>query len=109
MGAAACYRNGSHMRVTVLCDRLPAPARLAARLLSEGLMATISAFMVFWGLGLVETTWHQVIDEFPFLRVGITYLPIPLGGAVTFLFVLERLLLGAPPELDPAILRREPE
>jgi TRAP-type C4-dicarboxylate transport system permease small subunit len=97
-GAAACYRSGTHMRVTVLRDRLsPGPQR-AMDLTAEGLMALVSLFMIVWGGGLVATTWHQVIAEFPFLSVGITYLPIPLGGAVTLLFVAERLLIGPPPQ-----------
>jgi TRAP-type C4-dicarboxylate transport system permease small subunit len=39
-----------------------------------------------------------VIAEFPFLSVGITYLPLPIGGAVTLLFIVERLWAGPPAE-----------
>jgi TRAP-type C4-dicarboxylate transport system permease small subunit len=99
-GAAACYRSGTHMRVTVLRDRLQGRAQRAVDLVGEGLMALVSLFMLVWGGGLVGTTWHQVIAEFPFLSVGVTYLPIPLGGAVTLLFVVERLLIGPPPQTD---------
>ena len=99
-GAAACYRSGTHMRVSVLRDLLPAGPQRAVDLVAEGLMALISVFMIVWGGRLVLATWHQVIAEFPFLSVGITYLPIPLGGAVTLLFVVERLLIGPPPQTD---------
>ena len=99
-GAAACYRSGTHMRVTVLRDMLPSGPQHAIDLVAEGLMALVSVFMIVWGGRLVLTTWHQVIAEFPFLSVGITYLPIPLGGAVTLLFVIERLLIGPPPQFD---------
>src|SRR6266853_4750786 len=99
-GAAACYRSGTHMRVTVLRDLLPSGPQRAVDLVAEGLMAAISVFMIVWGGRLVLTTWHQVIAEFPFLSVGITYLPIPLGGAATLLFVAERLLIGPPPQTD---------
>lgn len=95
-GAAACYRDGMHMRVTVITDRIPVPAQRLTALAAELLMALIALFMVIWGFGLVETTWHQTIDEFPFLRVGITYLPIPLGGLVTLIFVVEQLTIGRP-------------
>jgi TRAP-type C4-dicarboxylate transport system permease small subunit len=97
IGAAACYRAGLHMRVTLAIDLLPAPMKRLAELVSELLLGLLAAFMVNWGLGLVETTWYQTIDEFPFLRVGITYLPIPVGGAIMLLFVIERLWLGPPP------------
>jgi TRAP-type C4-dicarboxylate transport system permease small subunit len=99
-GAAACYRSGTHMRVTVLRDLLPKGPQRAVDLVAEGLMALVSLFMIVWGGRLVLTTWHQVIAEFPFLSVGITYLPIPLGGAVTLLFVIERLVIGPPQQAD---------
>jgi len=50
---------------------------------------------------LVEATWYNTIADFPSLSVGVTYLPIPLGGAALFLFVIERLACGAPEPLPP--------
>src|SRR3989442_2670131 len=96
-GAAVCYRSGVHMRVTVVRDLLPAGARRAVDLVAEGLMIVIALFMVIWGGRLVAATWQQVIAEFPFLSVGVTYLPIPIGGAVTLLFIAERLRIAPPP------------
>ena len=40
---------------------------------------------------------RRPIAEFPTLRVGLTYLPIPLGGLFTLLFIIERLWVGPPP------------
>jgi TRAP-type C4-dicarboxylate transport system permease small subunit len=48
--------------------------------------------MLWWGIKLVETTWYQSIAEFPIITAGMAYLPIPIGGALTALFVIERLL-----------------
>jgi TRAP-type C4-dicarboxylate transport system permease small subunit len=95
-GAAACYRVSAHMRVTVLVDMLPTPARRAQIVVVELVMGALGLFMAIWGARLVEATWHQSIAEFPFLSVGVTYLPIPIGGAILSLFVLERLAIGAP-------------
>jgi TRAP-type C4-dicarboxylate transport system permease small subunit len=97
IGGASCYRVEAHMRVAVLVRLLPRPWRGLAEFLSEALVGLLGLFMVMWGIGLVETTWHQSIAEFPELSVGVTYLPIPVGGALTLLFVLERLLIGPPP------------
>jgi TRAP-type C4-dicarboxylate transport system permease small subunit len=95
-GAAACYRTETHMRVTVVTRMLgPVGQRIADRL-GEALVALLSLFMVRWGLQLVETTWHQSIADFPFLSVGVTYLPIPIGGAITLLFAVERMVIGPP-------------
>jgi TRAP-type C4-dicarboxylate transport system permease small subunit len=99
-GAAVCYRSGTHMRVTVLRDRLPRLPQRLVDLVAEGLLLAVAGFMVVWGAQLCAATWHQVIAEFPLLRVGITYLPIPIGGVVTLLFIVERVLIGPPPQTD---------
>lgn len=96
IGAAACYRARMHMRVTVLVNLLPPIGQRLINLLAEGVMAAMCLFMVVWGERLVATTWYQSIAEFPFLSVGITYLPIPIGGVITLLFVIERVLIGPP-------------
>jgi TRAP-type C4-dicarboxylate transport system permease small subunit len=95
--AAACYRAHVHISVVLFIDTLPPYLRRLVLLGVDALMALLSMFMVIWGIELVQTTWHQVIAEFPFLSVGITYLPIPLGGGLTLLFIIERLWLGSPP------------
>ena len=46
---------------------------------------------------LVAATWQNSIADFPSLSVGVTYLPIPIGGAILFLFVFERLTIGPVP------------
>jgi TRAP-type C4-dicarboxylate transport system permease small subunit len=99
-GAAACYRAGTHMSVSFLVRAMPRPWRRAIEPLAEVLVALLALFMMIWGARLVDTTWHQSIAEFPALSVGLTYLPIPIGGAITLLFVLERLVIGPPPVVE---------
>ena len=55
-------------------------------------MLVTNLFMLVWGIKLVQTTWFQSIAEFPIVSAGMAYLPIPIGGALTTLFVIERLL-----------------
>ena len=76
----------------------PLTARVVAAFISELLMAAMALFMLVWGGALVETTWGNSVDEFPWLSVGITYLPIPVSGAMMLLFVIERLTIGPPPQ-----------
>jgi TRAP-type C4-dicarboxylate transport system permease small subunit len=97
-GAAACYRVRLHMRVSFFVSLLPGPAQQVMALIVELLMALIALFMVDWGFKLVAATWQNSIADFPALSVGVTYLPIPIGGAILFLFVLERLVIGPPPQ-----------
>lgn len=103
---AACYRAGIHISVTMFSDALRQPYRRIVHGIAELLVAVLAVFMVYWGFLLVGTTWNQVIAEFPWLSVGITYLPIPLGGAITLLFIFERAWLGPPPR--DSLMYREP-
>jgi len=96
-GAAVCYRAGLHMRMSFFVSLLPPRLQRATAVVVELLMALVALFMIDWGAKLVAATWQNSIPDFPSLSVGVTYLPIPLGGAVLFLFVIERLLLGPPP------------
>jgi TRAP-type C4-dicarboxylate transport system permease small subunit len=96
-GAAACYRINLHMNMTIMTEHLSARGRWVCEIASELLMAATGLFMVIWGALLCETTWYQTIAEFPFLSVGVTYLPIPIGGLFLLLFVIERLAIGRPP------------
>src|SRR5579872_7217869 len=98
IGAAAAYRLNLHMNVGYFADQLREPFRKLLELVVQLLMALIALFMMVWGERLVEVTWHNTIADFPFLSVGVTYLPIPVGGACLLLFIIERLWLGAPPD-----------
>src|SRR6202045_286642 len=97
IGAAAAYRLNLHMNVGYFAGQLPQPYRRLLELLVQLLMALIALFMIVWGESLVEVTWHNTIADFPFLSVGVTYLPIPIGGVCLLLFIIERIFLGAPP------------
>ena len=97
VGGAAAYRANVHIAVQMLTDAVPARARRALLLLADLAMVATALFMIVYGTQLVRATWNQTIAEFPTLSVGITYLPIPVGGLFTFLFIVERLWLGMPP------------
>ena len=101
-GAAACYRLGLHMNVVVGVNLLPRKAQRMAALAVEIIMAIFAVFMIVYGFRLCVATWENTIAEFPALRVGIVYSPIPFGGAFTLLFIIEHLWLGRPGKaIDP--------
>jgi TRAP-type C4-dicarboxylate transport system permease small subunit len=102
IGAAACYRRQLHMNVSFFVQTFPAPLRRIAELLAEFLVAVMALFMVVYGEKLVNATWYNSIADFPSLSVGVTYLPIPIGGAILLLFIIERVFFGMPPDPQAA-------
>ncbi|WP_060483676.1 TRAP transporter small permease [Pseudomonas sp. NBRC 111123] len=94
IGAAASYRAGAHMAVAMVTDRLPEPLRQGVAVFTQLLMVGVCVFMTWYGFKLCVTTWNQFMASLPSVRVGMSYAPIPVGGVLTLIFVLEKLLLG---------------
>ena len=57
-------------------------------------MLSASVFMLVWGGKLAMETMGQTLAELPWLAVGYTYLPVPLSGLITLIFVLEQMFCG---------------
>ena len=95
VGAAAAYRAGAHIAVEMFTARMPAAVQRGLALVVDLLMALVCAFVVFYGTRLCIETWHQSIAELPWLPVGVTYAALPIGSAITLLFVVERIVWGS--------------
>jgi len=100
VGAAASYRAGAHIAVGMLTDRLPGPLRRLCEIAVDALMVAICLFVMVWGSKLVMETMNQSLADLPWLPVGLTYLPLPLGSLLTLLFVLEKAFLGRQDERE---------
>ncbi len=92
LSAVVCYREYLHIGVGVLPAYLSEPAKTYLGWFLDICVLATNLFMLVWGVRLVQTTWYQSIPEFPIVWVGLAYLPIPIGGALTTLFVIERFL-----------------
>jgi TRAP-type C4-dicarboxylate transport system permease small subunit len=95
IGAAAAYRAGGHIAVSMLVDLLPPRLQLWLARVVQALMLAICVFVVVYGAQLCLGTFGQSVAELPWLPVGVTYLPIPLGAAATALFVIEQVVWGS--------------
>jgi TRAP-type C4-dicarboxylate transport system permease small subunit len=94
MSAAVCYREYLHIGVQIVPMMVQGNARVAVGWLIELCMMGTNFFMLWWGTKLVATTWYQVIADFPIVSTGVSYLPVPIGGTIVALFVIERLWKG---------------
>lgn len=100
LGGAAVYRAKVHVAVEALLNAVSASKRRAMLWGVDACMIATALFMVVYGAQLCITTWYQSISDFPGLSVGLTYMPIPLAGVLTLLFIVERIWLGDPPRSD---------
>ena len=100
VGGAAAYRANAQIAVEALMRAVAPPVRSAMQWGVHACMLLIALFMLGYGVILCRTTWGNTMAEFPSLSVGIVYMPIPLGGLLTLLFIIEKIWLGDPPQDD---------
>jgi TRAP-type C4-dicarboxylate transport system permease small subunit len=100
LGGAAVYRAKVHVAVEALLNAVSEKNRKIMLWGVDACMIATALFMLVYGAQLCITTWHQSISDFPGLSVGLTYMPIPLAGVLTVLFIVERIWLGDPPKSD---------
>ncbi|HFZ8994437.1 TPA: TRAP transporter small permease [Citrobacter freundii] len=95
IGAAVSYRAGSHIAVSMLTDRLGERARRFCFILADIMLIAVSLFILWYGSLLCYELWEQPVADFPLLTAGVNYLPLPVGSAVTLLFIIEKICRGA--------------
>jgi TRAP-type C4-dicarboxylate transport system permease small subunit len=100
VGGAAVYRANQQIAVEALMRAVGPRSRLAMQWGVHACMLLVAGFMLGYGAHLCQVTWGNTIAEFPWLSVGIVYMPIPLGGLLTLLFIVEKIWLGEPPKDD---------
>lgn len=100
-GLALGVREGFHVRLTALLDRLPAgPRELADRAL-DALVAALGAYLVWAGWRYVDVTRGSTSAAMQY-PIELLHGLAPVAGALVLVFALERLLLGPPHAARPA-------
>ena len=94
LSAVICYREHQHIAVGMFAAALQGPARAALGVFIAVAMLATNLFLLWYGIKLCEKTWYQSIAEFPVVSVGVSYLPVPIGGLISVLFGVERILKG---------------
>lgn len=97
IAAAAGIREGFHIRIAAVVDRLPNRLRGPTNLVSNTVVAFFGAAMIVFGVELASATWHHVIPTIGIPR-GFAYIPISVSGVLITLFSIERQF--APPRAE---------
>ena len=95
VGAAVSYRAGSHIAVSMVTDRLSEGAQRICFIVADLMPMAVSLFILWYGSLLCYDLWEQPVAEFPLLSAGENYLPLPVGSAITLLFIIEKIFRGS--------------
>ncbi len=114
LGAGLALRQGRHVAIEILQDRLPSTARRITRHLVAMLLILFMGILIVLGIQFARFAWDQ---ETPVLNIsqGIPYLAVPIGALllVIHLFFLYRSYIDGrfdvpeslEPETDEEVIR----
>jgi TRAP-type C4-dicarboxylate transport system permease small subunit len=89
-------RRRSHIRITVIANRLPGPARRALEVAIQTAVLVLAVAMVWYGPSLIARNIDIEWVSLP-LSAAILYLPVPIAGAalaIESLAAIGRALTG---------------
>jgi TRAP-type C4-dicarboxylate transport system permease small subunit len=90
LGAGLALREGRHVAIEFVQDRLPSPLRRAMRVFVATLMLTFMALLVYWGFVYAQEAWSQytAVTNLP---QGAFYLAVPIGAIIFSLHLVATL------------------
>jgi TRAP-type C4-dicarboxylate transport system permease small subunit len=97
LGGAAVYRASVHIAVEALLNAVKPEVRRYMLWGVDACMGATALFMLGYGVQLCLVTRYSTMAEFPGLSQAVVYLPIPVAGLLTLLFLIERVWVGDPP------------
>ena len=97
LGGAAVYRANVHIAVEALLNAVKPEVRRYMLWGVDACMGATALFMLGYGIQLCRVTQYSTMAEFPAVSQAAVYLPIPIAGLLTLLFLIERVWVGDPP------------
>ncbi len=91
LAAAVGVRERLHIGLVFFRNALPPGIARLVDMLVHLLVAAFGLAMIWYGGEMAASTWSHVIPTLG-LRVGLSYLPFPVAGALILLFSLEHLV-----------------
>lgn len=93
LSIAAGFGRRSHLGVTMLFDRLPAPIRRILNVLSDLLIIFFGIFLFIEGYKFTQLTWSSTLPATG-LPNGLQYLIVPITGILIVIYGIYWLIVG---------------
>jgi TRAP-type C4-dicarboxylate transport system permease small subunit len=105
LGAGTLVRDGEHIRISIVTDRLSPKAGRIVHVISAALVIPFVIFMTWGGYKNMIKQWNTFAPTVDWLRLGYVYLALVLGGSIMLLYLLRNLInefFAPKPESDPS-------
>ena len=93
LGGARAVQLGAHLSITELVDAAGPTLRRALHILADLTAAAVLLAMLVWGFALSAQMMGQTLSV-TYIPMGLAYASMPVGAAISLLFIAHRLLRG---------------
>jgi TRAP-type transport system small permease protein len=100
LGGASAARRGAHMRITEFTEAMPPALSRLVELATRLAVIVMLGLLIWHGIAITQRTMEQEMTVLHW-PIGIQYLAMPAGSALTLLFVLYETVLVATGEPIP--------
>lgn len=90
LGAAAASRRLGHMAISEAVDLVGGAAARALRVAIEAVVVFVLAILVWYGTVIVQASWGNILTVLDW-PMAWQYMALPVGSALSLLFVLHHL------------------
>jgi TRAP-type C4-dicarboxylate transport system permease small subunit len=90
LGSALAIRDNSHIRISVLVNRMPATLKFFIELLSDISILVFCAVLIFEGIRILPAQFQENTTTLPVTMFWF-YLPIPLGTFFMVIFLILKI------------------
>ncbi len=90
LGASVAYRERLHIGIKVFLQMMSPVMRNRVYFLIDAVVGVFAVFMTIWGAGFSWMMRNQTLPATK-IKVGVSYLPIPIAGVILVLFVIEKI------------------
>lgn len=94
LGAAYCYRNGSHLSLNIVTQKFAPHYRYATTILSHTIVLLFTVVvLIIGGSNLVLMTFESgQLSPVMGIKIGYVYSVLPLSGAVITIFSIDKIM-----------------
>ena len=105
LGAATLVRDGEHIRIAIITDRLGQTSGRIVRIISTLLIIPFVIFMTWGAYKNMIKQWGTFAPTVDWMRLGYVYLSLVLSGIIMMWYFIRNMirdLLGINPESEGA-------
>ncbi|MCC5910378.1 MAG: TRAP transporter small permease [Clostridiaceae bacterium] len=92
MGASIMVRSKSHFRFNLMSQKLKGKPKVILEMFINVLLLVFNLIIAYHGVAVVRTFWNFRWVTFPKMRMGYTWMILPIMGITMSIYIIEHII-----------------